>query len=299
VKTLTLDVHGPIHYADFGGSGAPIVLVHGLGGSFVNWQAVGPGLAKSGRVLALDLPGFGRTPPAGRRVTIGAQVETVGRFIEEVAGGPAVVVGNSMGGLIAAALAADHPRLVTRAVLVNPALPRAPGVLGDPRVMLLLAAYTTPVVGQLLVRSRRGWPARRYIDDLMTLCGVETSRLPAEIVEAMVELVEFRRTTPWAEPAFVEAARSVASWTQLHPTRLRETLKRVACPVLLLHGTRDRLVPVGLARAIASDCPDWQLQILEGIGHVPQLQAPERFVEIVGRWLGARSDAPAAHPAAR
>src|SRR5262245_36769441 len=60
------DVGGPVHFIDFGGSGPPMVLVHGLGGSAVNWLAVGPALAQRARVVALDLPGFGRTPPAGR-----------------------------------------------------------------------------------------------------------------------------------------------------------------------------------------------------------------------------------------
>jgi pimeloyl-ACP methyl ester carboxylesterase len=285
VKTLTVELGGPLHYADFGGTGQPIVLVHGLGGSFVNWMAVGPALAKSGRVLAMDLPGFGRTPPAGRSVSIDAQVETVASFVERVAGGPSVVIGNSMGGMIASALAVRHANLVTRLVLVNPALPRGPGAPWDMRIALMLLAYTTPGVGLMLVRARRRWTARRYIDEMMTLCGIDTDRLPPDILTAMIELVEYRRTTTWADESFLDAARSLAGWTQLHPARYLAVLKRIARPTLLIHGTRDKLVPVALARAAARDCPSFSVEILEGIGHVPQLQIPDRFVDIVTRWL--------------
>ena len=62
----TVDLDGPVHYADFGGTGRPVVLVHGLGGSYANWLAVGPRLAALGRVYALDLAGHGLTPSLGR-----------------------------------------------------------------------------------------------------------------------------------------------------------------------------------------------------------------------------------------
>ncbi len=59
----TADLNGPVKYVDFGGKGPPMVLVHGLGGSSVNWFAVGGGLARDHHVYAIDLPGFGRSPP--------------------------------------------------------------------------------------------------------------------------------------------------------------------------------------------------------------------------------------------
>src|SRR5688572_27076484 len=100
MKRVTLDVHGPVNVADFGGEGPPMVLVHGLGGSHVNWVRLGPLLAERARVLAPDLPGFGYTPPKGRSVTVQANAQWLDRFIAEVIGRPAILVGNSMGGLI-------------------------------------------------------------------------------------------------------------------------------------------------------------------------------------------------------
>src|SRR5262249_14057458 len=114
---------GPLHIADFGGSGPPIVLVHGLGGAHTNWMTVGAALGARGRVLAPDLIGFGRTPLAGRAPTVEANLALLVRWLERAIREPAMLVGNSMGGLLSTLLAADHPSLVSRLVLVAPALP--------------------------------------------------------------------------------------------------------------------------------------------------------------------------------
>src|SRR5712692_7938224 len=98
MRSRTVDLDGPLHFADFGGSGPTMVLVHGLGGSHVNWMAVGPALAARARVLAPDLAGFGRTPLAGRSAHLRANQGLLDRFLDAVADGPAVLVGNSMGG---------------------------------------------------------------------------------------------------------------------------------------------------------------------------------------------------------
>src|SRR5438876_959824 len=120
----TLDLDGPVHVADFGGAGPTMVLVHGLGGSHANWLAVGPALAAHARVLAPDLPGFGRTPLAGRSAHVHAGVALVDSLLDTVADGPAILVGNSMGGLIAMMQAAACPEKVAGLVLVGPAQPR-------------------------------------------------------------------------------------------------------------------------------------------------------------------------------
>src|ERR687886_710247 len=119
----SVDLDGPVHYLDFGGAGTPLVCVHGLGGAALNWMAVGPPLARGHRVLAPDLPGFGRTALGDRRASLGANRRLLDRFIREVAGSPAIVMGNSMGGLLTVLQAAHSPETVRAVVLVDPALP--------------------------------------------------------------------------------------------------------------------------------------------------------------------------------
>ena len=150
----TVDLDGPVHYADFGGSGRPIVLIHGLGGSHVNWLAVGPRLTAHGRVVAVDLAGHGLTPSLGRTARVGANRRLLGRFLDRVARGPAVLIGNSMGGYLSLAEAAAEPAKVASLVLVNAAVPLAKGERADRRVLALFAGFLLPFVGGALLRYR-------------------------------------------------------------------------------------------------------------------------------------------------
>lgn len=97
---------GPVHYLDFGGAGSPVVCVHGLGGSSEDWLAMGPLLAARHRVVALDLTGFGRTPPMGRSSRVPELRRLLSDFIRHVSDEPVLLMGNSMGGLLSMVQAA-------------------------------------------------------------------------------------------------------------------------------------------------------------------------------------------------
>src|SRR5215471_12560721 len=102
-RSRWIDVDGPMHYLDFGGpAGGPVVVaVHGLGGSAVNWAALAPALAGRCRLLAPDLAGHGLTESLGRGTSVAANRVLLHRFLDRVAGGPAILLGNSMGGMVA------------------------------------------------------------------------------------------------------------------------------------------------------------------------------------------------------
>src|SRR5690242_11982715 len=138
----TIDLDGPVHWVDFGGpagtpgpesAGPPVVLVHGLGGSWLNWVGIAPALAEGDRVVAIDLPGFGLTPAHGRDTSVNHNAAVLSRFVHEVLGEPVVLVGNSMGGMISLLLTDRRPEQVVGLALVDPALPN-PGARPDPQV---------------------------------------------------------------------------------------------------------------------------------------------------------------------
>src|SRR3954467_15389088 len=114
-QSRTVDIGGPVHYVDFGGpdDGPAVVLVHGLGGSHLNWDLFAPLLTPHARVFALDLPGFGRSEPGSRKASVPNNVAGLGRFLREVVGEPAVLVGNSMGGMISIFAAGEQRDAVT------------------------------------------------------------------------------------------------------------------------------------------------------------------------------------------
>ena len=283
----TMDLGGPVHVVDYGGrdDGPAVVLVHGLGGSHGNWDLLAPLLTPSARVWALDLPGFGRSEPGQRRTTVQANVGVLQDFLREVVGEPAVLVGNSMGGMISLLTAAATPDLVSGLVLLDPALPGGRRRL-DRVVALTFALYAVPGLGERVLRLRRSrqTPLTR-VREMLRLVGVDPDELPAPVIDRAVTLLEQREDVAGMDRAFLSAARSLLG-ILLDPRRYRSAMERITSPVLLVHGDRDRLVPVDAAREVARRRPEWRYEELAGVGHVPQLQVPDRLAALVLEWLG-------------
>ncbi|HVS68646.1 MAG TPA: alpha/beta hydrolase [Mycobacteriales bacterium] len=290
-ESRTADLDGPTHYLDFGGpSGAPLLLaVHGLGGAAWNWLALAPLLTAEVRVMAVDLAGHGLSPAAGRRTTVGANRRLLDRFIREVAGEPVVLVGNSMGGLISILEASAAPDHVRGTVLVDPALPRPLVSPVDARVAAQFAIMALPIVGEAALTRRRArqGPAE-VIRQGLSMCTVDVDRVPQAVIEAGVRTVDRRDNREFPTSDIVRAGRSVVQRISRAP-QLRRAMASVQQPVLLLHGERDRLVPVAAAKQAAKKFPSWRLEVAEDVGHVPMLEAPDWTSTQILDWL--RTDA--------
>ena len=280
-----VDLEGPVHYADFGGDGPPLVLVHGLGGSHLNWISVAGAFTADYHVLAPDLAGFGLTPPGERGVTVTGNAELLADFIATVCDTPAVLVANSMGGLVSLIAASNNPGLVTRLILVNPALPIVSLRRIGAEALFMLGGPLIPLLGEYLMRgfSLTHTPEEQTTATL-TLIAADPSRLSDEQRQSSVEMTRLRREMDWAIPSFVAADRSVAA-KLLRRRRYRSMLHRVAAPPLLIHGDADRLVDPASAEWAAQERPDWDFIMLEGVGHVPMMEVPDRFVAVVETWL--------------
>jgi pimeloyl-ACP methyl ester carboxylesterase len=283
-RSLTVDLDGPVHYLDYGGQGAPILLVHGLGGSHVNWIAVAPLLARSHSVYAVDLPGFGSSPFSGRSGRLDENSRLLAHFLERVVRAPATLIGNSMGGLLSMMVAATEPQAVRSLVLVGAPHPRAAGARRDRQVALMFATYMVPFLGELLMsqRAARLTPTQ-LVDETMRLCSARPDELDRDVIAAHVAMATERGQMAWAHPAFLAAARSIVR-SLLTPGWQERIAQSVVAPTLVLHGDRDRLSPIAAARAAAAR-QRWELEVLRDVGHVPQLEQPLRFIEIVERWL--------------
>ena len=294
-QSRTVDLGGDVHFVDFGGpDDAPtIVLVHGLGGSHLNWDLFAPLLRQHARVLALDLPGFGRSEPGGRRTTVQENVKILDRFLTEVAGTPVVLIGNSMGGMISILQTAAAPSTVNGLVLLDAAVPGPRRAL-DPLVAVTFALYAVPLLGErfLALRRQRSTPLRQ-VRDVLRLCGVDPDTLPAHTIGRSIALIEQRQDVPAMDRAFLSAARSLLRLLA-DPRSYRAAMASIRVPVLMVQGDEDRLVPVSAARDVARRHPGWRYLELPGVGHVPQLQVPDELARTVLAWLDETAAARAA-----
>ncbi|MEZ5375712.1 MAG: alpha/beta hydrolase [Acidimicrobiales bacterium] len=280
----TIDLDGDVHLWDFGGSGPLIVLVHGLGGSRSNWVSVVDDFLPLGRVIVPDLIGFGSTRLDGRSSAVNHQVAMIADLIEHFDQGPAILVGNSMGGLISLLVASRHPDVVDRFVLVDAALPTTEPRI-TPATAMRLGLPLLPGIGpRLFERLAKGKSPQRSVDDLMKLLMADPKRLRSEDRELLIEFAAERRTMAWMTRAFADASRSIAR-ILVSPQRFERSVQRVGAPGLIIQGTSDLIVRPSSARWLAKRRPDWPLVMLEGVGHVPQLEVPEQFSEVVLGWL--------------
>jgi pimeloyl-ACP methyl ester carboxylesterase len=258
----------------------PAIFIHGLGGSSTNWtdlmdllsrpvegQPAAPVLA----CAAIDLPGFGSSPPARGDYSINAHATTVIQLIEEQGLGPVHLIGNSMGGAVSTRIAARRPDLVRTLALVSPALPDL-----RPRPLpLRLALAAAPAVGPVIMAGLRRLPAEsrtdRAIRDVFTDPGIVH---PVRRREEIAEVLR-RDSLIYADEALLLTARSLVSeYFKVGRRSLWRDAATIAAPALILHGSHDRLVNPVMAAKAARAFPTARVLVLAGVGHVAMMERP-------------------------
>lgn len=289
MERITIDSDGAVSILDHGGKGPLIVGVHGLEGSAYNWSLIAPELIRNHRVVAPDLSGFGYTAPLGRGSTVEANAKLVAEVITHF-GDRAILIGNSMGGLISLLVAETYPDLVTGLILIDPAAPVTNWLSIRPAAAARLAVPLLPGAGPRLVDLYRATQsAEEGVTDALAFVASDADALDPEVWDHALEIAKLRRSQPWSTDALVEAVRSIAPYV-LRRSRFATVLHRATQPTLLVHGTEDRLIQVETARWMARQRPDWTHAIFEGIGHVPMLEAPERLLAVIAAWEQAVFD---------
>jgi pimeloyl-ACP methyl ester carboxylesterase len=283
-----VDVGGPIAYREWEGPhDVTFVLVHGLGGMLLNWVQVAPGLSGLGRVLALDLPGFGSSPLAGRSASVMDLRRELHGFVTATATGRVVVCGNSMGGALALLEAAIEPDVVDGLILTSPALPRVGHALRHPSLALGLALYDVPGLGAAVTTARvRRIDADRLFRTGLRFTMAKPERIPEDVIGLHVDAMREHQDDPGAAAAFGDAASSLLRLAR-RPDVADRALDAVRCPVLLLHGRRDRLVPARYAEAALERHPSWRGRIFPDVGHVAQMEVPGRWLTEVADWYAS------------
>jgi pimeloyl-ACP methyl ester carboxylesterase len=287
----TIDLDGPVAYREWEGPpDTAFLLVHGLGASHLSWVQVAAGLSGLGRVFAIDLPGFGASPLARRGAGLMDQRRTVSRFIGSLGVERVVLAGSSMGGALSILQAAVEPASVSGLILTNSVFPWRFDAIPHPLILASFAIYATPGLGERFVswRLRRMDPEQTVWLSLRILAA-DPGSIPEDVVRSLVELARERRDDPDVAKAFLQAAHSMLRLGR-RPETARRALDNITCPVLVLHGRRDRLVPVAYAEAELSRHPAWRGRFFRDLGHIPQMEAPGRWLAEVADWFADAMD---------
>ena len=254
--------------------GLPMLLVHGLGATLDHWALAIPKLAKQRRVLALDLPGFGRSAKPERAWGPAAYGDVLRRFLDHHRLERVLLAGHSMGGAVCAELALTDPARVHRLVLVD-----AAGMTVMP----------TRLLDYLVERFEARIDPRKIT-------------LPPRLVRAMVKLVFFD-PVPFAERNVgrILSSMSEADWparvrsfvraaTGLSRSQVRARLAEIRIPTLIVWGERDRILPVRHGRALHEGIAGSKLRVFPRCGHCPQIERADDFCETVESWLAQVGD---------
>jgi pimeloyl-ACP methyl ester carboxylesterase len=274
-----------VNYVDRGeGSGLPVVFVHGLGGCWQNWIENLPRISQERRVVALDLPGSGFSELPAEEISISGYARCVDELCERLELGTVMLVGNSMGGFVSAEVAIRFPARVDRLVLVSAAGITNSNVYRQPaltvgRIAAALATATAARHRQIAARK-----LARHV--ALQLVARHPSRLAPDLVyEGMM------RGT--GKPGFMDALEASISYD------FRDRLPQIGCPTLIVWGEDDMVLPVRDAEQFEQLIPDTRKVVMEDTGHVPMLERPSAFNDLLLEFFdevgeaGAKQDAAA------
>ncbi len=256
------------------GTTQPIVFVHGLSGSWPNWLEQLPAFAPEHRVITLDLPGFGHSPMPPHPISIARYAKLLDRLLGELGVDAAAVVGNSMGGFIAAELAISAPQRVERLVLVSAAgisthqhrgsVTVLPAMRRFERILMASGAWTASKSDAVVRRTR-------LRDAALGVVVRHPDRLDAALAAEQVRGA--------GKPGFIQGFEAVLDY------EIRERLGKIACPTLIVWGDRDRLISVRDADVFAELIPNSRKVVFGDTGHMAMLERPEAFNALLDEFL--------------
>ncbi len=251
----------------------PAVFVHGLGGSTQNWEQLMDRLAGDVDGHAVDLPGFGQSPPPDDAdLSVGAHMRAVVDYLELAGRGPVHLFGNSLGGAVATRLAALRPDLVRTLTLISPALPELP----PQRTALPTGLLAVPGVPAAFGKLTRGQPVEQQTEALLDLCYGDPGLIDAERRREMVAEYRRRMALPYTMDVLARTARGIVrAYTERGPQSLWRQAERVTAPVLLVYGLRDKLVSYRMARRAGQAFRDSRLLVIPEAGHVAMMEYPD------------------------
>ncbi len=280
MQRRTVTLHGrPLIYAQ-AGSGPVLLLIHGMGGTFENWQAVIEPLARAHTVIAPDLPGHGASAPGAGDYSIGALAAGLRDLLIALGHERATLVGHSLGGGIAMQFAYQFPEMTERLVLVSS------GGLG-PEVSPILRAAALPGADLFIAATAGpGAKALALVAGALSTVGLRPNADVAEVARGYVSLAD-----PDRRAAFLATLRSVIGTGGQRVHAGDRLYLAEGMPVLIMWGARDPIIPSHHGESAHEAILGSHLEVFEGVGHMPQIEAPGAFVAALERFIAENEPA--------
>jgi pimeloyl-ACP methyl ester carboxylesterase len=256
------------------GRGPVLLLIHGIAGTLENWRGVIGPLSRRFTVVASDLPGHGQSEPGAGDYSLGALASGLRDLLVALGHERATLVGHSLGGGIAMQFSYQFPEMTERLVLVSS------GGLGS-EVSAILRAATLPgsglfIAGTAAVGTAIGRPLGRVLGAL----GRRPTADMAEVARGYGSLADSHRRA-----AFLSTLRAVVGSEGQRVHAADRLYLAEGLPVLIVWGASDPIIPVGHAESAHEAMPGSRLEIFDGVGHLPQVEAPKRFVSVLARFM--------------
>jgi len=263
-------------YYQAGTVGEPVLLLHGGGtdNAQLSWELTYPALASDHQVFMPDWPGYGGSALPKQPFSIDLLVETIKGLLDRLDIRTASLVGVSMGGAAALGFTLAHPGRVAKLVLVDSYGLQSHAPWHKLSYLMVRTPYLIPLSWELMRRSRK---LTRW-----TLGYILAN--PDAITSALVEEVYQTMQSETVGRAFYEFQNQEVTWNELRTCYLHR-LAEIEQPTLLVHGERDRLVPLSAAREAAEHLPQARLDVLTNCGHWPQRDQPAAFNRLVADFL--------------
>lgn len=265
-----LELHGDrVAYRD-AGQGKVLLLIHGMAGSSATWRAVLPQLSKKYRVVAPDLLGHGESAKPRGDYSLGAFAVWLRDFLDELGITRATVVGQSLGGGVAMQFVYQHPDYCERLVLISS------GGLG-PDVGLVLRLLSAPGAEFVLpiIAPKPVLTAGNKVKSWLTRAGIQSPR-GAELWSAYSSLSDGQ-----TRQSFLRTLRSVVDYRGQAVSALNRLQLRSEVPVMAIWGEKDNIIPVDHAYAAQAAREGSRLEVLSGVGHFAQVEAPTKVVDLI------------------
>lgn len=272
-----------INYRAQGETGTPVLLIHGFGASVGHWRKNIPVLATSCRCYAIDLIGFGSSakPTPGKEIeyTFETWGELVADFCREVIGSPTILIGNSIGCIVALQAAVTHPELVKSVALLNCSL----RLLHDRKraTMPWYQQWGTPILQRVLgVKAIGGFFFRQLAQpQVVRKILLQAYHRPEAVTDELIDILMAPARDPGAADVFL-------AFTAYSAGPLPEDLlPRLSCPALAIWGAADPWESIDLGRELMNIPTVRAFVELPDVGHCPQDEAPDLVNPILQNWI--------------